>query len=420
MKNRLRVLFFGFLIFGHSLFAQDTSWARQQLNLLAADEMAGRGYTHDGALRAARHIVQEFRGMGLESFHGDYLQEYHFPINTLVGDIVLNVDGKELITARDFMVSLSSPSIQGRFDLVYFLDDSLKNTDRLENLKNQDLDGKALVVDAFHRDFLQNNPTNAPIIIYRAKAGKKLVWSVSRAFEVKEFVGIQMLPEALPVDAQNITISVGNHFLEDYKSYNVAAYEPGITNCDTMIVFTAHYDHLGEMGKGAIFNGANDNASGTAMVLTLAKYFSEEVHQPDCPVAFVLFSGEEAGLLGSSYMAEHPLFDLGKVRYLINLDMVGTGSEGITIVNGATEPLFDKMVALNEEFSLLAEVKPRGVSCNSDHCPFSEKGVSSVFIYTRGPEFSEYHNLDDRPEHLPLTAFWELSRLLIEVVENGD
>ncbi len=407
------ILIFGF--FG-LMNAQDTTWARKQINILAADEMHGRGYTNQGELKAARHIIQEFRKMGLQTFSGDFMQEYFFPINSFTDSIILKADGKDLIAGQDFMVSLSSPGLKGEFDVVALLNDSIPDSDAFKKLKNTDLSNKALLIDHWHKEMLATNPLGAKIILYCAKEGKRLIWSVSNGHELNNFVTIKLTHNAIAPDTKSIELNLTNKFMPEYKSRNLAAFVPGKSDCDSMIVFTAHYDHLGEMGNGVIFNGANDNGSGTVMVMMLAKYFAQPENQPDCPVAFFLFSGEESGLMGSTFMAENPIFPLEKIRYLINLDMVGTGSEGITVVNGATEPLFDKLSEINEEHSLLAEVKPRGVSCNSDHCPFSKKGVPAVFIYTRGPEFMEYHNIYDRPENLPMTAFWELGRLMIELV----
>jgi hypothetical protein len=94
------------------------------------------------------------------------------------------------------------------------------------------------------------------------------------------------------------------------------------------------------------------------------------------------------------------------------LDLVGTGDEGITIVNGSLyEEDFIKIVALNEKHQLLPKVVKRGKAANSDHYFFSEKGVKAFFIYTMGG-IKAYHDIYDRPETLPLTKYKELFKLL--------
>ena len=104
---------------------------------------------------------------------------------------------------------------------------------------------------------------------------------------------------------------------------------------------------------------------------------------------------------------------LSKIKFLVNLDLVGTGVEGITVVNATEFPVqFDLLSHLNEKELYLVNIKKRGQACNSDHCPFFAKGVPCFFIYTLGG-IAAYHDLDDRPETLPLTAFEGLTKLLI-------
>jgi hypothetical protein len=99
--------------------------------------------------------------------------------------------------------------------------------------------------------------------------------------------------------------------------------------------------------------------------------------------------------------------------------MVGTGSEGITVVNGiAYKGLYDDMVEINAKNNYLPKVKDRGEACNSDHCPFYQKGVKSIFIYTMGKEHLEYHTIDDANDEFPFTAYEGLFRLLTDYVST--
>ncbi len=155
------------------------------------------------------------------------------------------------------------------------------------------------------------------------------------------------------------------------------------------------------------------------MVLDLARYYSLPENKPEHSIVFMIFSGEEVGLLGSSYYADNPLFPLNNIKYLINLDMVGSGSDGITVVNGKVyDTLFNTMVKINDKNHFLKEVKSRGESCNSDHCPFYKKGVKSVFIYTRGKELTAYHTPTDNSKDFPFTAYNGLFNLLTDVVKK--
>jgi Zn-dependent M28 family amino/carboxypeptidase len=112
---------------------------------------------------------------------------------------------------------------------------------------------------------------------------------------------------------------------------------------------------------------------------------------------------------------------LEAISLLINLDMVGTGSEGITIVNSiAYKELLDDMIEINEKNNYLSKIKERGESCNSDHCAFYNKGVKSIFIYTMGQEHLAYHTPDDTADKIPFTAYNGLFGLLIYYVLTLD
>jgi len=123
------------------------------------------------------------------------------------------------------------------------------------------------------------------------------------------------------------------------------------------------------------------------------------------------FSAEEIGILGSKFYTENPLFPMDDIKLLLNLDIMGTGDDGIQVVNGTIyKEEFDRLVSLNEEKSYLAQVKIRGERCNSDHCCFHEKGVPSFFSYTLGGK-SEYHHVDDTAESLTLSKFEDVFKL---------
>jgi Zn-dependent M28 family amino/carboxypeptidase len=173
------------------------------------------------------------------------------------------------------------------------------------------------------------------------------------------------------------------------------------------------------MGEGNVFNGANDNASGTAALLGLAKHFSLPENQPKYSIAFLFFAAEERGLIGSNYYTENPILPLSKIKALINLDMVGTGSEGIGIVNGEENPaIVSQLRQINTEHQYFDTIKIRPNSCNSDHCAFAKKEIPAVFIYTMGDEFQAYHTLKDNPEDLPLTKMLELQHLMIKYCQK--
>ena len=171
---------------------------------------------------------------------------------------------------------------------------------------------------------------------------------------------------------------------KDFKTHNVVGYIKGSLYPDSFIVYTAHYDHLGQMGKDVYFPGANDNASGVSMLLNLASYYEKKRKSTEkCSIAFIAFAGEEAGLIGSKYFTEHLLIPLGNMKFLINLDLLGTGNEGMMVVNATEFPRqFALLNGINKKKKYLRKIGERGKARNSDHYWFTEKGVPSFFSFT--------------------------------------
>jgi Iap family predicted aminopeptidase len=241
---------------------------------------------------------------------------------------------------------------------------------------------------------------------------KKLTWSVATySFNVP----VLFIMDELIRNKNEIRIDVHSRLIAQNPARNVIGCIPGKT--DSMIVFSAHYDHLGRMGGKTIFPGANDNASGVALMLDLAKHFSGKA-LPACSLVFIAFGAEEAGLIGSKFFTENPLIDLKKIKCLINLDLLGTGDDGIMVVN-ATEYKhhFEILKKVNANGNYFPSLGERGKARNSDHYYFSEKGVPSFFIYTMGG-ITAYHDIYDIAETLPLTKYNESFMLIRDFAEE--
>lgn len=389
------------------LQAQDRKEVEKHLRILSSKSLAGRGYVKNGEQKAARYIAKKFNKYALSAIKDSYFQKYSFAINSFPKKISLTVNDQKLIPGDDFIVQSSALTTIGQFECKYL---PLSEEDR-----KSDLSSVFLVGNSNYKEFLKDNMLGAKGFIYLED--KQPIWSVSAARDTSSYIIYKINNNAINDSIRLIKTKIQNKLLSPYESKNVWALVEGSKYVDSIIIIGAHYDHLGMMGN-VIYPGANDNASGIAMLLELARYFSTPGNQAECSIVFAAFSGEEAGLLGSTYMANHFPFDLRKVKMMINLDMVATGSEGITVVNAKTLPkLFNAMVHLNNEKHYLKEVKARGESCNSDHCPFYEKGVPAIFIYTRGPEATAYHIPQDHFESLPLTEFDDLFKLLRDVIQ---
>ena len=408
-------------------YAQDITYARQLIDTLSSPAMDGRGYVNNGDRKAAAFLAKEFDKMGLLSFSKGYQQLYNFPMNSFPGKMEASANSTKLKAGSDFQVWGASPSIKGTYKVTTLTQAILLNPSKLKRFCSRNYSEKFVLIDkkgitdkkalSVLDSLKYYNFLHARGLIYVADS--KLVGSVIIGFKVRNYVVVDLLREALPKKLKTFSLDVESDFISNHSASNVIGWVKGAFQPDTFLVFTAHYDHLGRLGSEVYYPGANDNASGTAMVTDLARYYSQTANQPYYSIAFILLSGEEAGLLGSKFYASHPPFDLKKVKFLMNIDMVGTGSEGITMVNATKyKDAYNRMLKINADNEYILTVKERGESCNSDHCPFYEKGVPAVFLYSLGKEFTEYHNPDDQSRKLPLTEYNDIFRLVRDFMDS--
>jgi hypothetical protein len=398
--------------------AQDIAYARKMLHRLTSRSMKGRGYAGQGDKKAAGFIARQLEKDGLLSFTDDYYQYYNLPMNILEGRVDVSVDGKKLRPGYDFVIASSVTPIKGTYQLV-FAPEWVNNDSTLAVYMNgRRLDSTFLVIKGKYRKSYGTSITckgYARGYIYLID--KQPWWHVSDGYRQEATCWLKSTAKHFPAEAHSIKLDIEATYEPHYQTQNIIAYVKGKLKPNRFIAFTAHYDHLGMMGKKAYFPGANDNGSGTSMLLDLAAYYSKPENQPEESIVFMFFSGEEAGLKGSGYYVSHPLFPLEEIDFLINLDMVGTGSEGITVVNAkAYNDVLETLKILNDEYHYVPEIKPRGEACNSDHCHFYQAGVKSVFIYTRGQEHTAYHSVYDTDKKFPFTVYDGLFRLLTQYV----
>ena len=365
------------LFLGYNSYSQDLAFAKRIVDTLTSPVFWGRGYTNDGMKKAADFLESEFKSYGLEPLDGkSFFQHFSYPVNTFPGELKVTLNGKELVPGKDFIVAPETKGIKAegsltQKDSVTFLNMEEKFIVHLDDKLTMDLAPEVAAYSMINVD-------------------KKSITGIPATFKV----------------------NIENKFLKNFKADNVCGIVKGTVKPDSMIFITAHYDHLGGMGKDTYFPGANDNASGVSLLLNLAHYYAK--HPQPYTIAFICFAGEEAGLIGSKYFTDHPLVPLKNIRFLINTDLAGTGEEGITVVNATEFPKeFAMMNAVNDENKLLVKINPRGKAANSDHYFFTEKGVPSFFFYTLGG-IKAYHDVFDKAETLPMNEHEDLFKLLIK------
>lgn len=415
------------LLISFSGYTQDKTYARMILDTLCSPHFDGRGYYNNGEKRVAEFIKNEYQKIGLKSIEGKYFQNFNLSTNTIKGDLRLKFNKRKLKPGIDYLIDPASPSYNDKTEVVYLKKSTLINLNEFK-LALQSFEGKFVVIDKtlIEKESNETKTLVSEIIQFLKYSPDVKLKGVIEVIQEKLTFGasqfkaerphIIVLKDKLPKNLKNLNLKVENEFNAAYQSQNVIGFIEGEIK-DRFIYVVGHYDHLGRMGKEIYFPGANDNASGIAMLLNLAKEFSLE-KKPKYSMVFICFGSEEIGLVGSKYYTENPLLPLESIDFLINLDILGTGDDGIQVVNGKKHSKkFDDLVALNESKKLLKQVKIRGEACNSDHCFFSEKGVPSFFIYTLGG-VAHYHNIHDESSTLPLTEYNDLFVLLKDFIRS--
>lgn len=406
--------------------AQDLAYAKEVIKTLASEEFHGRGYVSRGDKIAAEYISSEFEKIGLKSFKKNYYQKFNTSVNSFPSAMNLSLNGEKKIAGADFLIEAGSPGVSGTFQTTILTADDINDINILVQ-KLTSSRGTFIVIPTYKKEdyskeqqkiiadvisFLRyhpDNPAAGSIILTR----DKLTWEGSTAVHSKP--SFTVTADSLQDSIETVEVEVENKFFEKYQSQNVVGYIEGEQK-DSLVVLIAHYDHLGRMGSEALFPGANDNASGIALLLNLAKYYTNS--KPKYNTVFIALGGEELGLLGARYFVENPLFKLSKIKFLLNFDISGTGDDGIQVVNGKIyRDKFDRLVEINSEQGLLEKVKIRGEACNSDHCMFYMKEVPCFFIYTLGG-IQAYHDIYDKPETLPLTEFEDYFSLIAQFVDE--
>ncbi len=192
---------------------------------------------------------------------------------------------------------------------------------------------------------------------------------------------------------------------------NVVGILPG--TADGCVIVGAHYDHLGRDAKGNVYPGADDNASGVAALCEIARNLAAGPAR-ERSIIFVAFSGEEEGLLGSQWYADHPVVPLESAIAMINLDTVGRmeGRRLLVLSASSAIELPDALRGINLEYGFDLSVPEKG-PFGSDQVSFLSKGVPAVHIFT-GPN-ADYHRITDAAAKLNYDGLREIAAFATEM-----
>lgn len=409
------------------------------IHYLADDKLEGRRAGTQGERLASAYISAELQKAGLLPVaENNWLQPFEINDGKQVdGSTHFFVNGNGLKLDKDYFplafsatksaeglpaIALQENGVPWFVDLKEILDTNQNNPHfDLENAlheKAKDCSAKGATALIFYNTSkipdniifdAKDKSETAPIpVLYVTKdAAKKYLKDESASLEIKIRVDISEKKRT------------GNNVLGYLNN-----------GADNTVIIGAHYDHLGYGEDGnslyrgpekLIHNGADDNASGTAALMELAKLLKQSKFKNN-NYLFIAFSGEELGLFGSKYFVEHPLVDLKKVNYMINMDMVGRlndSSHVLTIGGYGTSPVWGEVFNDTKEHKkyFLLKYDSSGTG-PSDHTSFYRKDIPVLFFFTG--IHSDYHKPTDDYDKINYTGELQVVKYIYGLVENLD
>lgn len=452
------------------------------MQVLTSDSLQGRETGQPGQKKAARFIADQFLRFGLTPATPTGFQEH--PLSSRANEGKNLVIGEtKLVYRKDFFVLESEIDTLYHFDSLYCTtlnaeiehaadDHSLKPIQRnrltampivfipsmtiaeafdvftttnrrfYESVYNS-LEGLPLLfivddLDSLQQFLLQEKNKKSPLYISISQREKPVYWISIKAAEA-------IFPSYSKLSARKKKSLIGNFVkteiqlpvFSDAKQLigeNVPFVLRGISKPDELVALTAHYDHLG-LHNDTVFYGADDDASGTACVLELARVFSlaaENGNKPFRSILFMPVSGEEKGLLGSRYYSQHPLFPLKNTIANVNIDMIGrvdpehdsAGVRNYIYVIGA-DKLSTELHDINEaantdhiqmvlDYRYNVPGEPNRFYFRSDHYNFAKNGVPAIFYFNG--KHDDYHKSTDTLEKIDFEAMGLRTRLIFHTV----
>jgi aminopeptidase YwaD len=422
---------------------------QKDIYTLASDSMEGREAGTIGELRAANYLKARMQEVGLKPvFNGSYFQEVPFTGEFIAGpNNYLIIDGKEYKFEQDFFAMPNTGNAAANAPTVY-AGFGLEGVEGFDNYKDLgSVAGKVVVLEYFSPEGLEEKlginardamASKIELAIKKGAVGIILVNSLSWRSDPRISLRMNVPRENIPVVFGSVDIyrqvidqpGVEVYFStqlerEMHTGINVAGYLDN--NAPTTVVIGGHYDHLGFGGSGsrspgehAIHPGADDNASGTAGVLEAARYLVNSGLKKHNYI-FIAFTAEEKGLLGSRYFADSDAYDMGKVNYMFNFDMLGRLNDySLALIGTGTTPVWDAAIDQAAPAHFNIRKSPGGLG-GSDHTAFYMKNIPVLFFFTGIHD--DYHRPGDTPDKVNYQGTLEILKFsydLMKLLEEED
>lgn len=426
------------------------------VSILAADSLEGRETGKPGQKKAANYIADfleqiDLNPYSLEDGHPSYFQKFYLE-KSEYHTVYFRKGEIKKINFEDFLFYSNNETFGEEIIEVIFAGyaDSIDNIDftnkyvafinregsdfraTLAKLKTGKAKGYVLIIEdelqfEFVMDRYSNYLNTARMSFDTDKGGSKIVLAGKDMAEWIFGKSLTTLMQSKESEISEIIFNADMH-TEEVQSENVIGYIKGSAKPSEVVVVSAHYDHLGII-NGEIYNGADDDASGTSTMLELAEAFSlaaKDGYTPKRSILFLANSGEEKGLLGSNYYVRNPLFPLSHTIVNLNIDMVGRvdekhsknpnyvyliGSDKLSQdLHNLSEGVNRKSTKLELDYTYNAENDPNRYYYRSDHYNFAKNGIPVIFYFngTHG----DYHQPTDTVEKIKFDKMKKIADLI--------
>jgi len=435
---------------------------KERLTYFASDEMKGRDTGSEEQKIAANYLADMYKRFGLEApVDGSYLQKVEL-VSTSFGEVSLKVGNQKLVNNKDFVFigdgdmkkkekaelvflglaseeHLAKVDVKGKLVGVWAV--GLKTNDLIKQVMDAGAAGIVIVTmeDQANFDRLATR--------YQSMSGKgrmgfvkpveqKPVFMVSPDKMAQIFdASVEELKEAAKSSPESIKTQKASYQIEksveEVESSNVMAYLEGTDLKDQLVVISSHYDHVGVSPTGEVFNGADDDGSGTISVTEIAEAFAlaaKDGHPPRRSILFLNVTGEEKGLLGSEYYSENPIFPLENTVVDINIDMVGridyeyqdAENTDFIYVIGSEMLSTDlkKILEYNNitysdlilDYRYDAEDDPNRFYYRSDHYNFAKHNIPVAFFFNGVHD--DYHQVTDTVDKIEFPLMEKRAKLI--------
>ena len=467
---------------------------KAHLTILASDSLEGRETSYPGQKKAANYIADIFKNLNLKAIgdSGTYFQHFDVEVSRVSPKtkIITNVDGvmKNFTWGTDFISEAAKDTVVcGPAVFVGFIDTEL------DSAANTKLAGRIVFVFIGKKSFASDTSKAAALrrlFAIRRDAGAAAALmipdiegpaSFRKAQEMmssfgtdkgimrmkedsssqlrQQFIRFLVSPEVAetvlkptgkslkqlrdeavhdqqfnPLFIDNATITIVSKVIHETKqTENVLGFLPGSDPIlkSQVVVFTAHYDHLGISRTGDLYPGADDDGSGTVTILELAKAFAANPIKPKRSLIFLTFTGEEKGLFGSKYYTNNPIIPLDKTIADLNMDMVGRidttheamkdtnyiyviGSNKISLeLDSLLRSANNETEHLSLDYTFNGDHDPERFYYRSDHYNFAKNGVPIVFFLDG--VHSDYHKPTDTVDKILFERMAKIGRVIYDL-----